>query len=195
MKILGKGIIKGDEQPTVKGLRRADLFCKMAVVAAQRAVQASDIEILPDETTGIILSTQFGPHQTTFSFLDDIIDFSDAEASPTKFSHMVHNAAASYVATAFGCRGPVTTITNFGYPYKDALMLAQCWLSEGRVARVLVGHVDASSAPMEYIQKHLALPTYSADELAHGAFFMVLVPGEDPSFSYDDFVHQSPLNY
>ncbi|MCK5529062.1 MAG: beta-ketoacyl synthase chain length factor [Kiritimatiellae bacterium] len=194
MKILGKGIIKGDEKPMAKGMRRADLFSKMAVVAARRAVESSGIEIEPeDDTMGIIISTQFGPHLTTFSFLDDIIDYSDKETSPTKFSHTVHNAAASYVATALGCRGPISTVTNFKHPYKDALMLAQCWLAEGRVKRVLVGHVETSSAPMEYIQKNIALPGYSDAGIVTGGCFILFEDGNDPEFSIEDY-NESPIN-
>ncbi len=194
MKILGKGIIKGDEKPIAKGMRRADLFSKLAVVAARRALEASGFELqAEDDTMGIIISTQFGPHLTTFSFLDDIIDYSDAATSPTKFSHTVHNAAASYVATALGCRGPISTVTNFKHPYKDALMLAQCWLAEGRVERVLVGHVETSSGPMEYIQQHLDLPTYSKNGIVQGGYFMLVTDGDDPDFSIDNY-NESPIN-
>ncbi len=46
------------------------------------------------------MATAFGPHVTTFNFLDDILDHGDAAVSPTTFSNSVHNAAASYIAMA-----------------------------------------------------------------------------------------------
>ena len=103
------------------------------------------------------------------AFLDDIIDFSDTESSPTKFSHTVHNAAASYVATAINCRGPITTVTSFKAPYKAALMLAQCWLNDGRAKRLLVGYVETTSEPFDFIQGEVSLPSYSAGGIQVGA--------------------------
>ena len=135
-----------------KKIRRADRFSKMAVLAAWDAVADSGIQINDKESAiGIILATAFGPHVTTFRFLDDIIDYGDGSVSPTTFSHSVHNAAVSYISTVLNFRGPTLTLTQFTSPIHQALILAKAWLEEGRCKYVLTGCVDECGNVMEYI--------------------------------------------
>jgi 3-oxoacyl-[acyl-carrier-protein] synthase II len=81
-----------------KKIRRADRFSRMALISAYDAYTDSNISVHDRGKLGIILSTAFGPHTTTFGFIDDILDFGDSSVSPTKFSNSVHNAAASYIS-------------------------------------------------------------------------------------------------
>ena len=74
----------------------------MAVLAAGDALADSGIEDKAKRNIGMIVATAFGPHVTTFGFLDDILDHGDAAVSPTTFSNSVHNAAASYITTVPG---------------------------------------------------------------------------------------------
>lgn len=136
-----------------KKIRRADKFSKMAVFSALDAFKDSGITLNSNETIGIILATAFGPHTTTFSFIDDILDYGDAGVSPTKFSNSVHNAAASYISTVLGSCGPTVTLTDFLYPFQNALLLAESWLKEERCKHVLCGCVDELSVVMEYACK------------------------------------------
>lgn len=136
----------------LKKIRRADRFSKMAVMAARDAVIDSGIQINDKKADiGIILSTAFGPHVTTFRFLDDIIDYGDGSVSPTTFSHSVHNAAASYISSLLNIRGPTVTITQFASPIHQSLILAKAWLTEKRCKYVLLGCVDVCGNVMEYI--------------------------------------------
>ncbi len=136
-----------------KKIRRADRFSRMAVLSAVDACRDSCINVNEMGKLGIVLSTAFGPHSTTFSFIDDILDYGDANASPTKFSNSVHNAAASYVSSVLGSRGPTLTLAQFSFPFQNALVLAGLWLNEGRCEHVLCGCVDELNAVMEYACK------------------------------------------
>ncbi|MFH2046174.1 MAG: beta-ketoacyl synthase chain length factor [Pseudomonadota bacterium] len=136
-----------------KKLRRADKFSKMAVLSAVDAYKDSGLTLNNDEKLGVVLATAFGPHTTTFSFIDDILDYGDANVSPTKFSNSVHNAAVSYISTVLESRGPTVTITDFSSPFQNALLLADAWLKEDRCEHVLCGCVDELSAVMEYACK------------------------------------------
>ncbi|MBC2695572.1 MAG: hypothetical protein HF982_09930 [Desulfobacteraceae bacterium] len=148
--IVGKETI--NDINLLKKIRRADRFSKMAVLAAWDAVVDSGIQINDKESTiGIILATAFGPHVTTFRFLDDIIDYGDGSVSPTTFSHSVHNAATSYISKVLNCRGPTLTLTQFTSPIHQALILAQAWLEEERCKYVLTGCVDECGNVMDYI--------------------------------------------
>jgi 3-oxoacyl-[acyl-carrier-protein] synthase II len=140
------------DKAVLKKMRRADRFSKMAVLAAWDAVQDAGVEIEEGGAgLGIILATAFGPQVTAFRFLDEIIDHGDASVSPTLFSHSVHNAAASYVASALRNRGPTLTVTQFGLSFHQALILARAWIREGRCERVLVGSVEECGSVMDYI--------------------------------------------
>ena len=62
------------DRVVLKGMRRADRFSKMAVLAAWDAVEDSGFARQRGETRiGIILATAFGPQATAFRFLDEII--------------------------------------------------------------------------------------------------------------------------
>ena len=140
------------DKAVLKKMRRADRFSKMAVLAAWDAVTDGGIDLeAGGADLGILLATAFGPQVTAFRFLDEIIDHGHSSVSPTLFSHSVHNAAASYVASALGNRGPTLTVTEFGRSFQQALILARAWIHEGRCKHVLVGSVEECGTAMEYI--------------------------------------------
>ncbi len=137
---------------TVLGeMRRADRFSKMATLAAYDAMAESGATLENPERVGIIFATAFGPHNTTFSFLDDILNYGDAGVSPTIFSNSVHNAAVSYISHTLKIKGPTWTITSFHDPFQQALLLAQVWLDEGRCDQVLVGAGDECGMVLNYV--------------------------------------------
>jgi 3-oxoacyl-[acyl-carrier-protein] synthase II len=125
-----------------KKLRRADRFTKMAVMAVDNALKDSSNKNINFENTGIIIATAFGPHNTTFAFLDELLEYGEKNVSPIKFSNSVHNAAASYIAQLFGVRGPITTISNFANPVEEAFTLASCWLNSNMCENILLCTVD-----------------------------------------------------
>lgn len=139
------------DKTMLRKLRRADKLSKMAVLAASAALADSGLDASSRGTVGIILATALGPHVTTFEFLDGILDYGDAAASPTAFSHSVHNAAASYVASSLGLQGPTLTVTRFSFAFQEALRLARCWLDQGRCDHVLVGTAEQYGDVLGYI--------------------------------------------
>jgi len=163
------------DRSVLGGMRRADRFSKMAVLAAHDAMDGSEIE--NPERVGIIFATAFGPHNTTFRFQDDILDYGDGGVSPTIFSNSVHNAAVSYISRALEIKGPTWTVTGFNQPFEQAVQLAQAWLDEGRCDQVLLGAGDECGTVMEYICSE-KLPIASDGKVTENAF----VPGEGMAF-------------
>lgn len=154
MYISGIGVVFNKistDKLVLKDMRRADDFSKMAILAAHNAFMDSGLKEAAKESLGVILSTAFGPHVTTFKFLDDILDYGDANVSPTLFSHSVHNAANSYISSNLGIRGPTLTLTDFSKSFYQALLVAQSWLEEKRCEHVLVGCVEQHGKEMDYI--------------------------------------------
>ena len=165
------------DRAVLGGMRRADRFSKMAVLAAHDAVADSGVELENPERIGIIFATAFGPHNTTFKFQDDIIEYGDGGVSPTIFSNSVHNAAVSYISRALGIRGPTWTVTGFRDPFGQAVALAQAWLAEGRCDQVLLGAGDECGTVMEYICSE-KLPIAMDGKVTETAY----VPGEGMAF-------------
>jgi 3-oxoacyl-[acyl-carrier-protein] synthase II len=170
------------DKKLLKQLRRADKLSKMAVLAAADALADSGLQTIDGKRTGIILATAFGPHGTTFNFLDDILDYGDAGVSPTTFSHSVHNAATSYIANSLNIQGPTVTVTQFRFSFQAALQLAQAWLGQGRCDRVLVGGIDHYGEVLGYVADH-KLTTAADGRIKPFTFSPTCqVPGEGAAF-------------
>ena len=165
------------DKAVLGGMRRADRFSKMATLAAHDAVADSGGELGNPERIGIIFATAFGPHNTTFRFQDDIIEYGDGGVSPTLFSNSVHNAAVSYISRALGIKGPTWTVTGFRDPFGQAVALANSWLAEGRCDQVLLGAGDECGTVMEYICSE-KLPIAMDGKISENTY----VPGEGSAF-------------
>ena len=165
------------DRAVLGGMRRADRFAKMAILAAHDALKNSSLEEIPSERIGIIFATAFGPHNTTFKFQDDIIDYSETGVSPTLFSNSVHNAAVSYISRALKIKGPTWTVTGFDRPFEHAVELAEAWLKEDRCDAILLGGGDEVGTVMEYICSK-KLPIASDGHIQENAY----VPGEGVGF-------------
>ncbi|MFH7319906.1 beta-ketoacyl synthase chain length factor [Desulfurivibrio sp. D14AmB] len=135
-------------EPTIpadllRDLRRADLFIQLAVLAGSAAL-GPDPGDDPCQT-GVFLGTTTGPLDTNFAFLDSLFDNGESQASPTLFSHSVHNAAAGYLARLLNLRGPAQTITTPGWPFLAALAEAKTALELMPLKRALVLAVEEES--------------------------------------------------
>lgn len=135
-----------------KALRRMDAISRLAILGACLALQDAGIE-RPDERTGVVVSTGYGPSSTTLAFLDSFIDSGDPCSSPTLFSSSVHNAPAANLSTLLGVTGPNLSVSQFELSASTALLTATLWLEEGRVDRVLVGGVDEYGDVLGYCWK------------------------------------------
>lgn len=139
--------------------RRASRFCKLALLAARRLGGQPWPERL-----GLIVGTALGPHESTAQVHNDMMDFGDAEVSPTAFSHSVHNVAAAYIAQTFGIRGPCLTVTDFEDAQERCRQLACCWLTEDMCDGVLIILVDEAGFVFDRIAAELGNPFAGVQE-------------------------------
>jgi 3-oxoacyl-[acyl-carrier-protein] synthase II len=139
------------DKTLLKKNRRSDKLSKMSVLASADALADSGIGNIAQKKFGIILSTAFGAHVTTFDFLDGILDYGEANVSPTTFSNSVHNAAAAYISSSLNIQGPTLSVTQFHFSFQSALQLAGTWLDQGRCDYVLVGAVDQYGDVLGYV--------------------------------------------
>ncbi|MFA7677835.1 MAG: beta-ketoacyl synthase chain length factor [Candidatus Omnitrophota bacterium] len=175
------------DKSVLKYLRRADDFSKMAVFAAYDAFVDSGLNEDAKNNLGLILATAFGPHLTTFRFLDEILDYGDANVSPTLFSHSVHNAANAYISINLGIYGPALTLTDFRRSFYQALLTAQSWLDEKRCENILVGSVEQHGKELDYVLSE------AAPELAfkEGSVFFLVSSKKQPK----EYSSLNPIAY
>ncbi len=134
-------------------MRRADRLSQLAALAAGDAYRDGRPADDARERTGIVVATGLGPHVTTFRFLEEILTYGDQGPSALVFSHSVHGAAASYLTTILDIRGPAVTVAQTDFAFHEALLLAGCWLAEGRCDQVLVGAVEELGEVMRCVSQ------------------------------------------
>jgi len=129
------------ENILLKKVRRADRFTKIAILSVNEALEdyrgISGFE-LDSTRTAAILSSSFGPHATTFKFLDGLLEFGEIGVSPTDFSHSVHNAALSYITQLFNLKCRTISVSNFLFPFHNSLLTAFSILHQPKIEQVIL---------------------------------------------------------
>ena len=148
------------------GLRRADHFTALATTAIKLTFPEQFPSFLPADT-GLIVTSSFGPHRTVFAMLYDILDYPEDQILPTKFSHSVHNAVASYLGTILGIKGPAFAISNFESPLVEALTLADTLLAANLCPQLLLLAIEehallTQSLPTLYPERFPSEPNEAA---------------------------------
>ncbi len=123
-------------------LRRIDRFTLLSLASAAGAAEDFSGERKLASETGIILASSFGPSRIILDYVYDMLDFPPDQLVPGKFSHSVHNAAASYVANCLGACGPEISLAGFSGLRREAWSAADTWLKCSYCPRVLLIFVD-----------------------------------------------------
>jgi hypothetical protein len=144
-----------------KLLRRADDFTKSAVSSTYLALNSAPKLDISPEKTGLFWGTSFGPLETSFRFLDTLLDDGEGQASPTLFSHSVHNAAAGYLSRIFTINGPAITLSSYTWPFLDALNQAFLTICSGVIDRAIVVTSEMCSPLMEHAGQQFAGTEYN----------------------------------
>ncbi|OQA85809.1 MAG: hypothetical protein BWY31_01709 [Lentisphaerae bacterium ADurb.Bin242] len=123
-------------------LRRIDRFTLLALASAAGAAEDfSGKRELPGDT-GILLASSFGPARIILEYVYDMLDYPPDQMVPGKFSHSVHNAAASYVANCLKTCGPEISLAGFAGLRREAWSAADTWLRCAYCPRVLLIFVE-----------------------------------------------------
>jgi len=127
----------------LRELRRADPFIRYGVLAAHEILLKADLSKEDSSNCGLVVASAFGPMETNFDVLHQVVE--KAQTSPTLFSHSVFNAAAGYLARIFGLHGPAFTLTDFAFPFFQALLQGTQLLKNGSVTHCLVIQIETYS--------------------------------------------------
>ena len=150
-------------------------------MTAHRCLAAADLPEDQCSNLGLVIATGYGPTRTSFDYLDSILEFGPALASPTAFSTSVHNIAASVISLQLGLTGPVHTVSQGESSLAAALDIATNWIASGLAHKVLLGALDEYDPDLNAMVAAEDIPrTPPAD----GALFMLLTaqpPEQDPA--------------
>ena len=125
-------------------LRRADDFIRLAVMSVH-GLSVSELPLDDEQSNnwGLVVGSSFGPMETNFVVLDQIVK--DEQTSPTYFSHSVFNGGAGYLTRIFNVRGYTATLTDFFYPFFQALSAGCQAVRSGLIEKCLVVQVESYS--------------------------------------------------
>jgi len=143
-------------------IRRADRYTAMIINAAVNGLAQANVAFPLGDKTALLVVSAFGPSRTTFSMIDEIIEYPENEILPTKFSHSVLNAALSYLALVAGVQGDNYALCGFDDAFFDAVVLADSLLRNDRIEQVLLVGCDETNLLSE-ILNHV-LPEFSTKD-------------------------------
>lgn len=142
-----------------KALRQCDHFSRLALLGAYTAIENAKIVTSSQENNfarhGIILASGYCTATPTFELIDSLESFGEAMMSPLIFAYSVQNIPAAIIAKNLGVVGPCSTVCQLEAPVSAGLILAQAWLNEGRVDRVLFGAVEEVTPTLVKLTKKL----------------------------------------
>ena len=164
--------------------RRADKLSLAMLSAAKDAILSLDLQDEELKRCAVVAVTALGAHNTTFKFLDGVLDFGHTAPSPTHFSNSVHNAPSFYITSFLKITGLSVTMTGFKNPFKQALNYADSLLNNGSFERVLlvagdeIGEAMLKMSEMWYTSQGKQNPAWG-----EGAVAFVLEKSEESNFA------------
>ena len=129
-----------------RALRRLGRAQRLALGAAQRALDDFGAARGPAESAAVLVGTGLGCLGETAAFLENMVEREEREPRPASFVNSVHNSPAAQISIAFGLRGENHTFTHGQISFELALWKALALLSSGRAELVLLVGVDELSA-------------------------------------------------
>jgi len=178
------GLIGNIDSPALQesGVCSDDRYVQLAWIAASEALRSSGIQITGKEKVGLILGTCSGPMLTIEALFQQQIS-SNAQFTGDQLFKKQYYSASMLLASCFGIRGPVFTVTTACSAFNAAVSAAGDLLRCGMLDIVLAGGADSFStttlagfAGLKATSKQrsapFSLPT--GLNLGEGAGFLVL---------------------
>ncbi|MBM7716142.1 3-oxoacyl-[acyl-carrier-protein] synthase II [Bacillus thermophilus] len=131
--------------------RNMDRFAKLTIAAVHNGLCDAKLTEKEDlETSGFIMSTTFGPWESTNRYTKQLIQDGPSNASPRLFPNTVLNSAQGHVCISFNIKGPTSTLTGL-----SAIPYAMSLLKKGQAERVIVAGADELNENMVEAYCHL----------------------------------------
>jgi hypothetical protein len=163
--------------PCVK-LRRVSSAGRMALRTACLALRAGRVAfpLAEDsaETVGLYIGSAYGAVESSFSFMDSILEANAHFASPTYFSHSINNGLCGMLSLNLNIQGPACTVCQFELSFAGAWQAALEALRSGAVRYALVGAAEEASKSLQMVYSHTSVPHPSpVPDTACAVFFLL----------------------
>ncbi|WP_069816840.1 beta-ketoacyl synthase N-terminal-like domain-containing protein [Streptomyces sp. TP-A0874] len=132
--LVGKKGLRYKDRATQLGYCLADAALRDAGLAGEREV--------PDQSIGVVASSNFGNLDTVTRAVDTIREETVSGASPMDLPNASSNVIASSIAIRYSLRGPNLMVCNGATGGLDALHWGATMIAAGRVERMLVLGVE-----------------------------------------------------
>jgi len=119
-------------------LRRAEQISKNALLCTYQALAQAQLSAVDVEQMGISLAIGAGALESTFKFINSILEDGDELSSPTAFASSVHNSTALMLSLFLKIHGPCVITGQFDASFAGALLTAQQFLAKQMCSNVLV---------------------------------------------------------
>jgi hypothetical protein len=126
-------------------MRRLSRMLRIGLSAATICLRDAQIKT-PD---GIITATGYGFLEETAKFLNEVLNQSEKQLTPTYFMQSTSNALAGLVALSFKCMGFNNTYASKGFGMENALIDGMMQLNENPAMNLLIGSYD-EAAEVQY---------------------------------------------
>lgn len=161
---------------TGRGMRYRDRATKLAFCAAQDALAHAGMCSEPDgggpdDTTGIVVSSNFGNVDTIAQCADTIAAQTYAATSPMLLPATASNVTAAALAIRHGLRGANLTLCDGPTSGLDAVDWARILIGSGRVQRMLVVGVEPANPVVAHLLKTSG---FDVDRVLDGAAALVV---------------------
>jgi 3-oxoacyl-[acyl-carrier-protein] synthase II len=123
-------------------MRRLSRMLRIGLSAATICLRDAGIKT-PD---GIITATGYGFLEETAKFLNEVLEQSERQLTPTYFMQSTSNAMAGVVALTFKCMGFNNTYASKGFAMENALLDGMMQLNDNKSGNLLVGSYDEAAA-------------------------------------------------
>ncbi len=173
-KLLDNGVVitgKGDVAPPgfdakkIIGdsprLRKMDRLSQYAVAAAKLALESAKLS--PPQEAGVVISTLYGPINSTREFLQGVTQFGPHLASAFIFPNTVMNMVTGMVSIEFGLKGPSATMVG---EIDQAIGYAADLIKNGRASVMLAGYVEEENEIIQVKKSGAMLYVLESKELA-----------------------------
>jgi hypothetical protein len=163
-------------------LRRVSTAGRLALSAAAQALGVGGVDLPCRDSLagkiGLYIGSAFGAADSSFAFMDSVLDGGAQLASPTHFSHSVNNAFCGFLSVALNIQGPSCTACQFGLSFAGALQGALGSLADGSIKLALVGAVEQYCRQMDLVQQNATAPEPTPAEDCAVFFLLSCEPAE-----------------
>lgn len=120
--------------------RNMDRFAKINVATIALGLQNANLTPNQLEKTGFIMSTIYGPWESTNRYTKELVKSGPTSVSPRLFPNTVVNSAQGHVCISFQIKGPTSTLAG-----QSAIPYAVSLIQKGAADRVIVAGADEAN--------------------------------------------------